>query len=94
MKDLGLDFKSPAQDDLKQWHKVELLFERGVTFHSCGCCGPGARPGKLSEVDDFFIDRERAATEQKRLQAVAERAAKLKTERKKAREARFAKVKE
>lgn len=93
MKDLGLDFKSPAQDDLKQWRKVEIMFEGGVTFHSCGCCGPGARPGKLNEVNDFLIDRERADAERKRLRVVAERATKLKTKRKKAREARFAKVK-
>lgn len=94
MKDLGPDFKSPTQDDLKQWRKVELLFEHGITFHSCGCCGPGARPGKLNEVEEFLIQRKRDAAEQKRLQAVAERAAKLKTKRKKAREARFAKVKD
>jgi hypothetical protein len=94
MKDLGVDFKSPAQDDLKHWRKVQLLSELGITFHSCGCCDPGRRPGKLNEIEDFLIKRKRTTAEQKHLQIVAERATQLKTKRKKASLARFAKIKD
>src|SRR2546423_783849 len=46
MKNMGLDFKAPPQDDVKQWKKVEILFHQGFAFHSCGW-GPGARPAEL-----------------------------------------------
>ena len=54
MKDMGHDFKAPRQKDLKQWLKVELLYNSGFTYHSCGCGGPGYRPAKLYEVEDFI----------------------------------------
>jgi DNA-directed RNA polymerase subunit RPC12/RpoP len=54
MKDMGRDFKAPKQDDKKQWAKVKLLHSNGFTYHSCGCGGPGYRPAKLSEVEDFI----------------------------------------
>ena len=47
MRDLGLDFKPPRQQNAKQWRKVELLARHGITFHSCGCSGPGFRPATL-----------------------------------------------
>lgn len=57
MKDMGHDFKAPKQSNIKQWAKVEILFNNGFTYHSCGCGGPGYRPTKLSEVADFINDR-------------------------------------
>jgi hypothetical protein len=56
MHSMGLDFKAPPQDDVKQWKKVEILFRHGFTFHSCGCCGPGLRPAELREVEAFLAD--------------------------------------
>ncbi|OPH56910.1 hypothetical protein BC351_26195 [Paenibacillus ferrarius] len=53
MKDMGHDFKAPKQNDLKQWMKVELLYNNGFTYHSCGC-GSGYRPAKLSEIEEFI----------------------------------------
>ncbi|MDR6880803.1 hypothetical protein [Bacillus sp. 3255] len=53
MNDMGHDFKAPKQDDKKQWAKVELLYKSGFAYHSCGCNGPGYRPAKLSEVEEF-----------------------------------------
>jgi len=50
---MGHDFKAPKQNDIKQWSKVEALYNNGFTYHSCGCGGPGYRPAKLSEVDEF-----------------------------------------
>lgn len=54
MVDLGLDFKTPKQTDLKQWKKVQILYQHGFTYHSCGCCGPGLRPDELSQVEEFL----------------------------------------
>ena len=57
MVDIGKDFKAPKQTDLKQWQKVEILYQHGFTYHSCGCCGPGLRPKELSEVEAFLADK-------------------------------------
>jgi len=54
MNDMGHDFKAPKLNDVKQWRKVELLYNNGFTYHSCGCGGPGYRPAKLSEVEQFL----------------------------------------
>lgn len=57
MRNMGLDFKAPKQRNFTQWRKVELLYDHGITFHSCGCCGPGYRPATLSEVTAFIEGR-------------------------------------
>ncbi len=54
MADMGRDFKAPKNKDLKQWKKVQILYEHGFTFHSCGCCGPGFRPSELKDVWRFI----------------------------------------
>jgi hypothetical protein len=59
MADMGHDFKAPTQGNVAQWKKVQLLFEAGFTFHSCGCCGPGYRPAELKEVEDFIFSQKR-----------------------------------
>ena len=62
MADMGLDFKAPPHDDVRQWEKVRLLVENGYNFHSCGCCGPGYRPALLKEVRDF-VESQRSVSE-------------------------------
>src|ERR671931_2492524 len=57
MADMGRDFKAPKQINVKQWKKVEILYQHGFTYHSCGCCGPGLRPKELHEVEDFLIEK-------------------------------------
>lgn len=54
MHNMGLDFEAPKKSDVKQWAKVELLYQHGFAFHSCGCCGPGYRPSTLSEAETFI----------------------------------------
>lgn len=44
MADMGLDFESPKKTDLKAWKHIESLYQSGITFHSCGCVGPGYIP--------------------------------------------------
>ena len=57
MHSMGLDFKTPKQNDIKQWQKVEILYQNGFTYHSCGCCGPGLRPAELDQIADFLSDK-------------------------------------
>ncbi|EID72431.1 hypothetical protein W5A_13026 [Imtechella halotolerans K1] len=44
MISMGLDFKSPKKEDVRAWSHIESLYEVGITFHSCGCSGPGYIP--------------------------------------------------
>lgn len=66
MHNMGLDFCVPKQSDLEQWKKVEKLFDAGIIFSSCGCGGPGPRPRRLKEVDDFLRQREEERAEEQR----------------------------
>jgi len=51
---MGLDFKAPPIDDLKQWQKVRILADHGIRYTSCGCAGPGPRPEHLRDVEAFL----------------------------------------
>ncbi|MFN3651870.1 MAG: hypothetical protein ACK47B_20035 [Armatimonadota bacterium] len=66
MHDLGKDFKPPQHRDREQWAKVGLLFRKGVTFHSCGCGGPGPRPARLRDVEPFLMEQATAADRRER----------------------------
>lgn len=67
MKGMGHDFKAPKQTDVKQWKKVEILYQHGFTYHSCGCDGPGYRPAQLNEVNEFLEKNKRFKTEGEKL---------------------------
>jgi len=51
---MGLDFAAPKRRDAKAWQLLEKLFVVGITFHSCGCGGPGYRPRKARERREFL----------------------------------------
>lgn len=42
--DMGKDFEAPPRKDTKAWSHLESLVSVGITFHSCGCSGPGYIP--------------------------------------------------
>ena len=50
MPDFGRDFKAPRKLNINQWRKLEILADRGLLFHSCGCAGPGRRPKTLADA--------------------------------------------
>ena len=54
MHNLGLDFKAPPRDNLKQWEKVRQLYAHGYHWRGCGCNGPGFRVRTLAEVQPFL----------------------------------------
>ncbi len=70
MKAMGHDFKPPKQNDLKQWKKVEILFEHGLKFCSGGCAGLGYRPTTLQEVDSFLAENLEKSEGQKLLEKI------------------------
>lgn len=54
MADMGLDFESPKKDDLKKWEHIKSLYSVGITFHSCGCSGPGYIPNSKEKLIEYF----------------------------------------
>jgi len=54
MADMGLDFTSPKKNDIKQWEHLKSLYTVGITFHSCGCSGPGYIPGSKDSLIAYF----------------------------------------
>jgi hypothetical protein len=54
MANMGLDFESPKQNDIKAWQHIQNLYSVGVTFHSCGCTGPGYIPNTSELLIQYF----------------------------------------
>lgn len=54
MANMGLDFESPKKDNVKQWTHIKDLYSVGITFHSCGCTGPGYIPKDKDRLIEYF----------------------------------------
>lgn len=54
MANMGLDFESPKKDDFKKWEHLKSLYSVGITFHSCGCSGPGYIPNSKEAIIQYF----------------------------------------
>ncbi len=65
MADLGLDFRAPPMSARKRWETIASLWRAGITFHSCGCGGPGWRPATPTALRAFLETRLRHAIEQR-----------------------------
>lgn len=57
MANMGLDFKSPPKNDIKAWQHLRSLHNVGITFHSCGCSGPGYIPADSNALANLLIER-------------------------------------
>jgi hypothetical protein len=57
MINAGFDLAVPRRRDKSAWEALEATLRAGLTFHSCGCGGPGYRPRSTAEVRE----RRRAA---------------------------------
>ncbi len=55
MADMGLDFESPKKKDVKAWNHISTLYKVDITFHSCGCSGPGYIPNDSNELINHLI---------------------------------------
>jgi hypothetical protein len=54
MANMGLDFESPKKDNIKEWNHIKELYSVGITFHSCGCTGPGYIPKDKDSLIAYF----------------------------------------
>ncbi|NDV79034.1 hypothetical protein [Dysgonomonas sp. 511] len=54
MANMGLDFKPPKKDDLKAWKHLCDLYSVGITYHSCGCSGPGYIPKTKEKIIEYL----------------------------------------
>jgi len=54
MANMGLDFASPKKDNTKEWIHIKKLYSVGITFHSCGCSGPGYIPNTNEKLIEYF----------------------------------------
>ncbi|MGB1295550.1 MAG: hypothetical protein ACPG6V_08720 [Flavobacteriales bacterium] len=54
MASMGKDFKSPKKTDSKAWKHLKSLYTVGITFHSCGCSGPGKAPINTEDTITHF----------------------------------------
>ena len=59
MANMGLDFASPKKDDIKGWTHIKKLYSVGITFHSCGCSGPGYIPNSNEKLIEYFEEIKR-----------------------------------
>ncbi len=54
MANMGKDFKSPPKNDDKKWQHIRSLYTVGITFHSCGCSGPGYIPNDREAIISYL----------------------------------------
>ncbi len=54
MVSMGKDFESPKMNDDKAWTHLKNLYDVGITFHSCGCTGPGYIPRDHETLLRYF----------------------------------------
>lgn len=54
MASMGKDFEAPKKSDIKGWEQIKLLYSVGITFHSCGCTGPGYIPNTPERLIAYF----------------------------------------
>ena len=56
MANMGKDFEAPRKDDVRKWDHIKTLYAVGITFHSCGCTGPGYIPASGEALTSWFTE--------------------------------------
>ena len=54
MANMGKDFEAPKKGNVKEWEHIKRLYSVGITFHSCGCTGPGYIPITTDSLIDYL----------------------------------------
>ncbi len=55
MADLGLDFKAPKKEKVKEWEIIRGLYRSGKSFYSCGCDGIGFVPKNEKDYREYLL---------------------------------------
>lgn len=63
MANLGLDFKAPKKDKVKEWKILRGLYKLGHSFSSCGCDGPGFIPKNKANYLAYLEKRKKGYEE-------------------------------
>lgn len=50
MAGMGKDFRAPKKTAVAAWKHIELLYDVGISFFSCGCKGPGYIPNTADRL--------------------------------------------
>jgi FtsZ-binding cell division protein ZapB len=61
MANIGLDFEAPKMENVKAWEHIKTLYSVGITFHSCGCSGPGYIPNSKEKLVDYLNEQRNVA---------------------------------
>lgn len=61
MASMGLDFEAPKMNDAKAWQHIRNLYSVGITFHSCGCTGPGYIPNTTEGLVKYLHEQKECA---------------------------------
>lgn len=59
MANLGLDFKAPKKEKIKEWKILRGIYKLGHSFSSCGCDGPGFIPKDKNEYVEYLQKRKK-----------------------------------
>jgi hypothetical protein len=62
--DAGYDLAVPPRRDESAWTALTATLRAGITFHSCGCGGPGFRPRTSAQVRERRAAARRLAVPQ------------------------------
>ena len=57
MANVGMDFKAPKMNAVKEWEIVRGMYKLGHAFQTCGCDGPGFIPTSEPEYADYLLKR-------------------------------------
>jgi DNA-directed RNA polymerase subunit RPC12/RpoP len=61
MANMGMDFAAPKMNGNKAWQHLRTLYSVGVTFHSCGCTGPGYIPNTTDALIKYLQEQKECA---------------------------------
>jgi hypothetical protein len=64
MANMGKDFEAPRMNQVKEWQHLAQLYKVGITYHSCGCGGPGYIPATKEALVKYFDEQINEANEQ------------------------------
>lgn len=55
MADMGKDFRAPKKTEIEAWEVLAFLYDRGFSFHGCGCDAGGYIPPRKRRHIPAFL---------------------------------------
>lgn len=54
MANMGMDFKAPKIQDIKEWKIIEGMYQIGAIYQTCGCHGFGYVPKNINDYVEYL----------------------------------------